>query len=398
MQKPLVVIDALHRFLDARLQKHPTYVDALNVRALSAAVQGDLDAARDDLAEALRLRPGYTDAFLNLIWLHTVRDEPGAYKALLHSRRAEDLSPVQRTHLELLRLQRWEGRQVALRRWISLEAATQRHPWIALDGLWLAVRARDPQMLPQVVKLLHEHHCEWSWHLQSVSDSTQTQHAKQAFEAWSTFYAGNPLMDRLLIAQLPLLQPEQGAEAEGLLHWATLVSADLCAYWTQLGCYHDRFLRNEQAEDAFHKAIAIDAERPQAHLQLGHLYAALGRAEAAAAVLEVVCRLRPLWADAHYLLGLVCEDLGLSDRAENEYRVSLQCNPGFLLPNIARGKLLATLGRKAEAVQLLESVRKQGVESLDLHEELVALHTALGNEPAAHAARRRIKVLVAEQD
>ena len=398
MQKPLVALETLHRFLDARLKRHPTYVDVRNLRALSSAVQGDLEAARDDLAEALRLRPRYLEALMNLVWLHTVRDEPGAYHAILQSRGVQDLSPAQRIHLELLGVHRWEGRRAACDRWNQLDVETQRHPWIALDGLWLAVRARDPQQLPVVLKLLHENHCEWSWHLQCVSDSTKSQHAKQALEVWSTCYAGNPGMQRLLTAQLPLLHAEQVAEAEGLLHWATLVSADLCAYWMQLGSYHDRFLHNEEAQQAFEKAVEVDPGRAEAHLQLGNLHAALGRAEAAAKSLEAVCRLRPEWADARYLLGLVYEDLGMSERAEDEYRISSQCNPRFVLPDIARGKLVASLGRHKEAIRLLESVRKQGLESSDLNEELVSLHTLLGNESAARAVRQRIEQLASEQD
>ena len=57
MQKPLVALDALHRSLDARLKLYPAHVDALNLRALSWASQGDFDAARSDLVEALRLHP-----------------------------------------------------------------------------------------------------------------------------------------------------------------------------------------------------------------------------------------------------------------------------------------------------------------------------------------------------
>jgi len=397
MYKPLVALDALHRFLDNRLQQHPTYVDVLNLRALSWAVQGNLDAARDDLAEALRLHPGYRDALIHLVWLHTRRDEPGAYHAILQSRRVQDLPPAQRQHLELLGICRWQGTQAALQAWSELDPQMQQQPWIALDGLWFAVRHRSPEHVPRALKLLHAHHCEWAWHLQSVGEGEQGVHAKQALEAWAVCYEGNPGMAQLLSAQLPLLRPEQGDDVEGVLHWATLVSADLCGYWMQLGAHHDRYLRNEAAEHCYRKAIDVDPDRAGAHQQLGTLYAALGRAEDACRALEEVVRLQPEWADVHYLLGLLYEDLGVPERAEDEYRAAALCNPQYLLPDIARGRLLASQGRFEEGIQVLESIRKQGLESVDLEEALAELHDALGHEAAARAARQRATRLAHEE-
>lgn len=398
MQKPLVVLDALHDSLDRRLQQHPTYVDVLNLRALSWAVQGNLDAARDDLSEALRLHPGYRDGLMNLVWLHTRRDEPGAYQAILHSRRVQDLPPAPRLHLELLGVHRWQGPRAALQAWMQLDAQMQTHPWIALDGLWFAVRQRSSEHVPAALKLLHEHHCEWAWHLQSVGEGAPTLHAKQALEAWAVCYDGNPGMAQLLTAQLPLLPPDAEEELEVLLHWATLVSADLCGYWMQLGAHHDRYLRNDSAEECYLKAIRIDPERAAARLQLGNLYAALGRAEDACRELEEVSRLQPEWADVHYLLGLLYENLGVPTRAEEEYRVAALCNPQFPLPDIARGRLLAAQGRLQEGLQVLEAVRKQGLGLADVEEALAELHDALGHDAAARAARARAEQLLHEDD
>jgi tetratricopeptide (TPR) repeat protein len=396
MQKPLVALEALHRFLDNRLQQHPTYVDVLNVRALSWTMQGDLDAARDDLAEALRLHPGYRDALINLVWLHTRRDEPGAFQAILQSRRVQDLPMCQRIHLELLGTQRWEGPAAALRAWQQLDAESRQHPWLALDGLWFAVRARSSTHLPAALKLLHAHHCEWAWHLQCVGEGDDTLHAKQSLESWALCYEGNPGMTQLLTAQLPLLEDQESVQ--GVLHWATLVSADLCGYWMQLGAHHDRYLRNDAAEEAYRKAVRVDPERATARLQLANLLAALGRAEDALEELEEVCRLQPEWADAHYLLGLLLESCGLMERAEEAYRLATVCNPDYLLPEIACGRLLAAQGRLDEALHILDAVRRKGLESLDLEEALVELHNALGNEAAARAARQRAERLALDSD
>jgi len=390
MQKPLVVLDQLHRNLNARLQAYPTHVDARNLRALSWAAQGDLDAARDDLVEALRLRPGYQEALINLVWLHTRRNEPGAYRAILQSRRVQDLSPAKRIHLELVGLQRWDGLRAAQERWSQLDLEMRQHPWLALDGLWLAVMQRDAVQLSAALKLLHEHHCEWTWHLNQVGSPAPNKHAKQALEVWAACYEGNPGIAKLLSAQLPLVNTgRQEAKVEGVLHWATLVSADLCGYWLQIGAHHDRYLRNEEAEEAYRKAIVVGPERAEARLSLGHLYSALGCAEEAVVELEIARKLQPEWPDVRYLLGLLYEELGLQDKALAEYHAATICNPRYPLPNVARGKLLASLGRTAEALESLEAVRKQGLESVDLDTTLAELHEELGHNAAARAARQR---------
>jgi tetratricopeptide (TPR) repeat protein len=278
---------------------------------------------------------------------------------------------------------------------MQLDAETRRHPWIALDGLWLAVRSRSARDLTGALDLLHEHHCEWAWHLQCVGGSEATLHAKQSLEAWALCYQGNPGMAQLLTSQLPLLEDE--SSVDGVLHWSTLVSADLCGYWMQLGAHHDRYLRNEAAEEAYRKAIRVDPQRATARLQLANLLAALGKAAQASEELEEVCRLQPEWPDAHYLLGLLYESLGIMDRAEAEYRDASVCNPEYLLPEIARGRLLAAQGRLDDALGILDAVRRQGLESLDLEEALAELHNALGNEAAARAAQERAEKLTLER-
>jgi hypothetical protein len=85
------------------------------------------------------------------------------------------------------------------------------------------------------------------------------------------------------------------------------------------------------------------------------------------------------------------------DRAEAEYRDASVCNPEYLLPEIARGRLLAAQGRLDDALGILDAVRRQGLESLDLEEALAELHNALGNEAAARAAQERAEKLTLER-
>jgi len=56
------------------------------------------------------------------------------------------------------------------------------------------------------------------------------------------------------------------------------------------------------------------------------------------------------------------------------------------------------LGRARQAVQVLEAVRKPGLAPIAPEEELITLHTKLGNTAAAKAIRRRIEELAGEPD
>jgi len=110
------------------------------------------------------------------------------------------------------------------------------------------------------------------------------------------------------------------------------------------------------AIDLAKKALSLDESSADAHDILGNILILRKDYENGIAQLENALELEPNGADIHAHLGLA---LYLADRSQ-------------------------------EAVQVLEAVRKQGLESLDLNQELVSLHTNLGNEAAARAVRQRI--------
>ncbi len=76
-----------------------------------------------------------------------------------------------------------------------------------------------------------------------------------------------------------------------------------------------------QVESLLQRSIALDATLPEAHMQLGNLYA--GRHEYAESIAEYVraLQLNPNLPDAHYRLGQDYVHIGQKDRAQGEFAI-----------------------------------------------------------------------------
>jgi len=127
--------------------------------------------------------------------------------------------------------------------------------------------------------------------------------------------------------------------------------------WYEAGCELEAS-SPEQAREAYGRALELDPELPDAHVNLGrqlHVAGELGRAEPH---YREAVSLDPDDPTPHFNLGVLLEELGRRDEAVHAYRQAVLRDPDFADAHCNLGLLLESLGRRPEAVRHLMAASK----------------------------------------
>ena len=129
--------------------------------------------------------------------------------------------------------------------------------------------------------------------------------------------------------------------------------------------YRNTKADNVEAQSYFRRALAIDAQYPQAAaaLTIAVLNAGfLGWAEDAEANFaeayelgQSAIRLDPRYPNAHYALGLVCMWTQRIDRGIAALEEAIRLNPSFAAAHVMLGQMYVYVGRRQEAIELAET-------------------------------------------
>lgn len=98
--------------------------------------------------------------------------------------------------------------------------------------------------------------------------------------------------------------------------------------WLLLGSAWQQMEQTRPAEQAFHKAVRVDAESAEAWFRLGCVQA-LDRPREAADSFRRTLRLKPDHALAHFNLAHRLKELGDPSGAADEFRAALRCRPDY---------------------------------------------------------------------
>ncbi len=129
--------------------------------------------------------------------------------------------------------------------------------------------------------------------------------------------------------------------------------------WYQTGCELEASCP-ERAREAYERALALDPDLADAHVNLGrqlHLMGERGRAEPH---YREAVRLAPDDPTPHFNLGVLLDELGRHDEAVLAYRQAILRDPDFADAHCNLGLLLESLGRSQEAVRHLMAARRLG--------------------------------------
>ncbi len=127
--------------------------------------------------------------------------------------------------------------------------------------------------------------------------------------------------------------------------------------WFDLGCELESS-SPEEARQAYHQALRLDATLADAHGNLGRLYHAARQGTKAEAHYRAAIGCAPDDPVAHFNLGVLLEDLERRGEAVRAYQEAIARAPDLADAHYNLGLVLDALGRRSEAIAHLRSARK----------------------------------------
>jgi len=120
--------------------------------------------------------------------------------------------------------------------------------------------------------------------------------------------------------------------------------------WNSLGVAYDELGRDEEAIEAFRRALRIDPARPDAHSNLGTLLSRRDRASEALGHFEAAIRTEPDCFECHLRRGILLRDLGRMEEAVAELEWSTSFDPLHPWAHYNLGIALQLQGRMDRAI------------------------------------------------
>jgi tetratricopeptide (TPR) repeat protein len=147
-------------------------------------------------------------------------------------------------------------------------------------------------------------------------------------------------------------QPQEFARP----HAPQPASGNSAEEWYRRGCESEAF-DSKRAIEAYEKALQIEPDHPDAHINLGRLLHESGAAGAAEEHYRRALASRPNDPTAAFNLGVSLEDLGRRAEALDAYEKALSLDPRNADAHWNAANLCENLGRIAEALRHLKEYR-----------------------------------------
>jgi len=112
-----------------------------------------------------------------------------------------------------------------------------------------------------------------------------------------------------------------------------------------------------QAYEAYRKALELDRDHAEAHVNLGRLLHEAGHVRAAELHYRRALKTHPVQATALFNLGVALEDLGSPREAARAYEQALAAKPDDADAHFNLSRLHERAGRKAAAIRHLKAYR-----------------------------------------
>jgi tetratricopeptide (TPR) repeat protein len=175
--------------------------------------------------------------------------------------------------------------------------------------------------------------------------------------------SSDPLLRRAAVAAYRNLPPEMRGELFALLddpvRDVRLEAVPLLADLPDSRLDPAQRARRERAIDEYAASQRVNAERPESQVNLGLLWAALGRAAEAEAALQQAVRLDPRFVPAAVNLADLYRAIGREAEAAAVLREGLRRSPQAAALHHALGLLLVRTDRRAEALGELKLAAEQ---------------------------------------
>ena len=185
---------------------------------------------------------------------------------------------------------------------------------------------------------------------------------------------------------------QRAALAKGLDEYiaAQRFNADRPEAHSNLGALHAERGEDEQAESAFRQALAIDPAFVPAAVNLADLYRARGDEKNAESALRSALKLIPRNASVHHALGLALVRQKRMGEAVAELREAARLAPGHPRYVYVVGIALHSTGKRAEGMKLLADAQRRFTGDADILQALAVMERDRGNRDAARVYARKL--------
>ncbi len=163
-------------------------------------------------------------------------------------------------------------------------------------------------------------------------------------------FEASEIVERAEESPRPAAEPPQARSAA---EDAALSAAE----WYDIGCELETD-SPQQAHDAYERALDLDPDMAEAHVNVGRLLHLAGERGRAEPHYRAVVRLDPDDPTPHFNLGVLLDESGRRDEAVHAYRQAILRDPDFADAHCNLGLLLESLGRGQEAVRHLMAARR----------------------------------------
>jgi tetratricopeptide (TPR) repeat protein len=180
-----------------------------------------------------------------------------------------------------------------------------------------------------------------------------------------SFGHASRIIDHRRIAALLLLTPERAYKHA--LQSRALLTDDLLADtsadgWFKKGNELLENRNNEEAVEAYDKALEVKPDFAEAHYNRGVALSDLGRNEEAVHAYKKAIELKPDDADAHYHTGHALIDLKRFEDAASAYQEAVRIKPDFAAAWYRLALVLSWLGKKESSDAALDKMNEIGPE------------------------------------
>ncbi|HMB70535.1 MAG TPA: tetratricopeptide repeat protein [bacterium] len=346
-------IEAAFADLRTSLGLHPEWADLWNHRGLLEAHQGNLEAARSSLREALRRNGSYAAARANLAWVEALlAEDPADGPDLTGQPRGTAVrDAVTRLVAGETPDEEWSGTDPALAflDYALAGAGTSPHDLTRS-------RARLAEVLPGADDLLASAGLERDGHADTNTLATLAHPARL-----------NPDLADLLLLGARLEGIAGRTDEEERLHaLAALYRGDRALYLVERGEAASRRGDSDEALRLLREAVEVQPEWQRTHQSLGYELSLRGVLKEALHHFEHAARLAPSYADILYQYGLLLHASGRNEEAIGAMGRALANNPSYVVARIALANLLFEIDRPAEAAPHYEHALEEGIETATL--------------------------------
>lgn len=194
-------------------------------------------------------------------------------------------------------------------------------------------------------------------------------------------------------AQMPPQRQVAFTEAIQAYEAAQQVNADRPEAHMNLGLLYAQQGRLGEAQQAYRTALRLAPEFVQAYVNLADVYRALGRDAEGGDLLREALRVDPNAAEAHYALGLLLVRQGEAAEALMAFREAVRLQPRNARFSYVLGVALNTNGQTDEALRVLEQAYQQHPNDTDILTALATMNRDAGNRAAALRYARALVAL-----